>query len=274
MAKFELPKKGIVIVRSVNQDKNGFFSSIADANRIIQPFTTMALYSSDKGGLDTNLTEEEEIFFKEKYGYDTSSVFNPEEPHPFWGSKQMSIKLEYGDNVFDLSKPIDYLKVKILKSESCYEVANTLRDAKVEPRAIFAIYDEQVDAEMKSQEVSGKMKAYQTLAKLTAPKKKTLLTVMLNEVVNNSDEWITGKLGELLEKDYKRFNEVSSETAKDLEIKSLLIVGSYKGYITKEGSAYYYLGDKFANDIEEALDYFKDENNQSIKIKLMEKINN
>ena len=47
----------------------------------------------------------------------------------------------------------------------------------------------------------------------------------------------------------------------------------HRNVLTKEGSAVYYMGDKLANDVEDAVKYFMDPSNQKLKVAILEKLN-
>ena len=87
----------------------------------------------------------------EKTGFDLSPIFINEKSHPFWDSKTAQVKLEHKTNVFNTDRPIDEIKVKILKASDL--VANSMKEYEEGkfPNALFVIFDEKEEVQLESE---------------------------------------------------------------------------------------------------------------------------
>ena len=110
----------LVEVRPIERERwHGFKGKDA----ITRPVVLEAFLSNVTGKLATGLTPEDQERLEKLTGYDLSSDYNPNKPHPFWSSPAGFVKLEHKTNIFDTSKPIDEIKVKMIKDHDL--VANS-----------------------------------------------------------------------------------------------------------------------------------------------------
>ena len=111
--------------------------------RFTAPKTIQALVSLTTGLYATGLSEEDRERLEKETGFDLSPTYIPGKIHPFWGDKISRVVLEHRTNMFDTSKPLDEIKVKLLKASDL--VANSQKEYEdgLFPEAQFVIFDEQ-----------------------------------------------------------------------------------------------------------------------------------
>jgi len=78
---------------------------------------------------------------------------------------------------------------------------------------------------------------------------------------------------ELINEDLSLFISVASSSKEELSTRAVVLEAIQKNILVKEGSAVTYLGDILGHDLNSAVEYFKDPQNQPIKLAILEKVN-
>ena len=60
---------------------------------------------------------------------------------------------------------------------------------------------------------------------------------------------------------------------KELSIRSAVLEAIYRNILTKEGTSIFYLSDKIGFDFESTIEWFKDPQNQNMKVSILDKLN-
>lgn len=240
-----------------------------------RPVTIEALVSVQTGQFATGLSEDERAELEAKTGYNLSPDYTVGKPHEFWNSPSAQVKLEYKTNVFNTSRPLDEIKVKLMKASDL--VANSQKEYEEGkfPGAIFVIFDEQEEIELKASKAAVKRKVIIESSKLTKSRKADIVQILSGiPVRNQSEEYIDLKLDEEIEA--KGPDRVLTLIQRDKErtaLHSLVLEAIHKNVLRKDGSAVYYMDDQIGFDTEAAIDYFADKKNQALKAQILEKIN-
>ena len=237
-----------------------------------QPMYIEALYDPATGKYATGLDEAQKKRLEKQTGFDLSDGFTGE-PHPFWNSKMGRIKLPAMTTIFDTSKPLDEIKVSVLKASRF--IANSLRDYEngLYPDATHVIYDESEDVKMRASKVQRKKKAYKLAAKLTDEEKANVIQILTGRSVRKqSQDYLDVELDKLIEGDVAKFIETAEMDSNELYLRGAILEGLYRNILTKEGSAILYMGDMIGHNLDEAIKYFSDPNNQVIKASILEKL--
>jgi hypothetical protein len=240
-----------------------------------QDHASQILYDSRTGKYATGLTEQEAKEYGAKLGLDLSDMFNPLTPHPFWGTKAAQLKFPNKTLIFDITKPMDFIKVKAYKVSPF--VANSEKELQdgMWPEATHILYDESEHVEIEAHKMNKKLEAYKLVDKLTKEQKTSMIQILLDvSVRNQSNDYIDVKLGELIESDLiNDFIKLAKSDKKTLFVKGLVTEAIYKNILTKEGAGIYYMGDILGHSIDEVVEYFANPQNQEIKARILEKIN-
>ena len=240
-----------------------------------RPVTIEALVSVSTGQFATGLTKEERQDFEARTGFDLSPDYTVGKPHPFWNSPSGQIKLEYKTNIFNTDRPLDAIKVKVMKESDLVANSQKELDEGVFPNAIFVIFDEQEDLEIKATKAAIKRKVIIEGSKMSPDKKAEIIQILLNiSVRNQSNDFIDLKLDECVEQvGPEKVLTLIQRDKKRNTLHALVLEAIHKGVLRKDGSSVYYMDDQIGYDIESAIDYFADDTNQALKAQILEKIN-
>lgn len=236
-----------------------------------------ALYNAEIGGLDTGLTEEEEKKYSIKLGANIDNKFTEDAPHPFWGSKAAWIYLENNTQVFDIDKPIDYVKVKVLKRSKF--IANSIADWEkgLYPDATHVIYDEHEDMNVKATKVEARKNATVFAAtKLSKDDKIALIQILGKESLNlkgMTDSYVEVKLADIIEREPENFMRYANMGKAEVTTRASVLQMLQKGILVKDGLSIKYLGNEIGLDYEDAVKFFMEERNSKLKILILEKLN-
>lgn len=262
----------IVEVKPIEKER---WHGKSGADSFSSPKTIEALVSLKTMKYSTGLSEEDIVRLQKITGYDLSDTYKPETPHPFWSSVAGSVKLYHRTNVFDTSIPLNEIKVKLMKASDL--VANSMKEYEEGkfPRALFVIYDEQEETEIKASKAAMKRKVIVEADKLTKDKKVEIIQILLGvSTKKQSNDFVDLKFDECI--DTFGAEKVLTIMKRDKvrnTIHSLVLEAIQKNILRREGSAVYYMDDQIGFDMESAIDYLSDNKNQLLKAAILEKLN-
>lgn len=264
----------LVEVRPIERER---WHGLKGKDAIAGPVVIEALLSSTTGKLATGLTPEDRERLEKETGQDLSNDYNPNKIHPFWSTPAGFVKLNHGTNIFDTSKPIDEIRVKILKASDL--VANSMKEFEdgAFPLAQFVIYDEREEVEVKAARIAIKRKVVIESDKLTPDRKAEIVQVLLGiPARNQSSNWLDLKLEEAIEhKDIgpQRVLDIIQRDKKRVSVHALVLEAIHKNVLRRDGTSVYYMDDQIGYDVEAAIDYLSETRNQALKAQILEKLN-
>ena len=238
-----------------------------------QPIVIEVLYDHDKGKYATGLSEEEEKKYSKQLGVDLSSRFNPNEAHPYWGTKAAQIKLENHTMLFDTRKPAEFVKVKNLKASKF--VANSLKEWEqgIFPDATHVIFDEEEEVSLKANKVQKKQKAMVIAAELSSDEKAQIVQILSNKTVKGrSNDFIDVEIDGIIENKVEEFLKYANMDKQEVYVRSAVLEALAKNVLTREAGSVYYMGELIGIDYEGAVEWFKNPQNQKIKVSILEKL--
>lgn len=240
-----------------------------------RPITLEALISLSTTQFATGLTAEDRERLEKLTGYNLSPDYMEGTSHPFWNSTAAQIKLEHKTNVFNTSRPLDEIKIKVLKAHDL--VANSMKEYKEGkfPLAKFVIFDEAEEVEIKASKLSLKNKVIIEISELSLERKAEIVQILLGiSVRNQSMNFVDLKLEDAIEEfGPQRVLTIIQRDKARTSLHSLVLEAIYKNVLRKEGTSVYYMDDQIGFDIENAIDYLADKKNQALKAQIIEKIN-
>lgn len=237
------------------------------------PKTIEVLYSEEKGRLDTGLTEEEAQTYGKRMGVDLSDTFNPEIPHSYWTTKASWFTLPNKTIVFNIVKDSDFVKVANLKASKF--VANSLKEYEqgMWPDATHVIFSEEEEMELKASKFELQQQVSVKLIDASHERKVALVQILSNKTVKGrSPSFVNGVISELVEQKPEEVFKALQMNKEEVIVRASVLELLSKNILTKQGSAIYYMGDKIGLDYEDAVKYFKDPNNATMKVTLLEKL--
>ena len=241
-----------------------------------RPKKIQALVNSDTMLYATGLSDEDIRTLKEKHkvNYDLSPNFNEENPHPFWDSSSAVVKLENATMFFQTEKPLDFIKVKLMKASKF--VANSMKDYEegLFPEATHVIFDESEEIELKATKVAIKKKAIVESTKISKDKKIQLIMIIAGkDAKGKSDNFVEVQLDKILEsnpKDVLRYIEMDDTS---VSLHSLILECLQKSILRKDGHKILYHDSVLGGDIYDVIAYLSEDENQDLKLRLMSAVN-
>jgi hypothetical protein len=266
----EIGKKALVEIRPVENRK---WHGKDGKESFSQPITIRVLYDHVTGAYATGLTEEQEQEYGGRLGVDLSRVFNPQKPHPYWDSAAAKIKLPNYPIFLDPTIPLEFVRIQNLKASNL--VANSIKDYNTNkyPEATHVIFDESEEIEIKATRIQLKKKCYQLINDLSTDRLTDILTIISEKTIRGrSRDFIDVQLEEIVEYNTELFLKYASMDSQETYVRASILEALYKNILTKEGIGIYYMGDKIANSYEDAIAYFLDPQNQTLKVSILEKL--
>ena len=262
----------LIEVRPIEKEK---WHGLGTNNSFTRPKTIEALVSMNTNMYSTGLSDEDRERLENITGLDLSPEYIPGKPHPFYSTKAGKVVLENKTTIFNTKKPLEEIKVKILKASDL--VANSQReyDEGLYPYAQFVIYDEKEEEEIKASKIALKNKVVTEILKLSLDRKADIVQVLLNiSVKNQSSNFIDIKLEEAINQfGPDKILQLIKRDKTRTSVHSLILEALQKHILRKEGTSIYYMEDQLGFDIESTIDYFTNNKNQALKAQILEKIN-
>ena len=141
------------------------------------------------------------------------------------------------------------------------------------PDATHVIFDEAEEVAIKATKIQKKNTALKLAIKMSLEEKIYAIMILSEKLLKGqSQDYIDVEIDKLVEEKTDRFIALAKQDKKQTYTKAVVLEGLYKNVLTKEGNAVLYMGDRIANSVDEAVDYFLDPQNQSLKAALLEKL--
>ena len=239
-----------------------------------QPKSIEVLYDPETGGYATGLTPEQAKEYGQKLGFDLSDRFDPATPHPYWSSQSAKIKLPNSTLVLNTEKPVDFVKYCNLKKSKF--VANSIKEWEegLWPEATHVIYSEEEEVEMKASKVSKKMECIRLAMDMSKDEKVNIVQILSSKTVRGrSENFVNVEIDTIIEENPDEFLRFAKADKQMVYTRASVLEAIHRNILTKEGAGVYYMGDKLANDVEDAIQYFMEPSNQKLKVAILEKLN-
>lgn len=242
----------IVIVRfiakargNITDPKHVLFGNMAPRSKVKFPVPMLR-----SGQYADVLTKEEKKFLEWKLGLEPNALSVYNRKNNFWDDSNQQgvgrVELIKGDNYFDKSKPLDYIKLAILRSYSDI-IAPSMQALQDKPKATyrFVMVSEKDSAKDANIRVTSKAQAYKEFGKIEGDKEKMRVVIELMDgrptAANSKVEYLQGKIGELIETNTKLFLSVVRDPL--LDNKVLIKKAIEAGIIANRGNYLYYKAD-------------------------------
>jgi len=241
-----------------------------------RPNKLPALVDGDTMRYSTGLSEEDiNILKNEKnVNYDLTDNYDPDNAHPFWDSTLPVVTLKNQTMFFNTDLAIDYIRVKIMKASKY--VANSQKDIDEGkyPDATHVIHDESEEEEIKASKIAMSNKAVIEAAKLSSSKKADLLLIIDGILAKGkSDDFITVKMDAVIKEkpaDVLRYIGMDKE---QVQLEALVLECIEKNILQEDGHKVKYHDSILGMDALEVVEYLKLDENQDLKLRLMQTVN-
>ncbi len=250
-----------------------------------QPKAVEALYDERTGALATGLSKEDSngataAGFGVKRlsilmpGVDLTDTFNPNEPHPFWSTKAATVMLLNNTMIFDTDKPIDEIKVKLMKANKMVANSQKELDEGKWPDATHIIFDEEEDVEIKASKIELEEEAIEIAAKMSLDDRIAMVQILSNRSIKGrSPSFVRVELRSVIEADPLTFLKYAKMGREEVHVRASVLELIQKGILNKENQSVYYMGELVGIDYEAAVEWFKNPQNSKMKVMILEKNN-
>jgi hypothetical protein len=185
------------------------------------------------GSIANVLSKDEKIFLEEVTGLNLS-VYGE-----FWNNFYVSLFKDDANNLFDLSKPMDYISVAVLKSLKD-DIAPDWASRKLKGTYDFVITGSDEEFKEKKAKLDVKKTAFKMYGKIEDDRDKLIgvLKLLSNQPISNDSklDWIQGKVEEYLDNSPKLFLDIIIDPSFDTKV--LINKAVEAGYIKKQGNLY------------------------------------
>jgi len=241
-----------------------------------RPKKIQALLDSSTMKYATGLSDEDIKTLKKKgVNYDLSDHYDSESLHPFWDSTMAVIKLENNTMFFDLGNPLEFIKVKVMKASKF--VANSMAEYEngLWPDATHVIFDEAEQAQVLASKVEIKNNAIIEASKLSLDRKIELILVMGGKnMKNQSADFIAVELDKVINRNPEEFLRNLNMDKKQVAAHALVLEALQKHILRREGQRIFHMDSALGIDEIEVAEYLAKEENQDIRLLILQKINN
>jgi len=241
-----------------------------------RPKVVEALYDENIGGYATGLTPEEETHYGRLLGTSLDNKFIHDEPHPTWSEKRFSMVLSNNTMIFDTKDARQYVLVKLLKASKY--VANSMKeyDNGAWPYATHVIFDEEEEVEERALKIERKEEVYKKISEMNDAERISLVWILSDgkkSLRGKSPSFIKVELDEFIsESPNDVWKEINTSKAERFS-RSTILEAISRQIIVKDGSNLVWMGDVIANSVEDAAEWLRNPENQSIKGKILEQLN-
>lgn len=255
-------------------DKSGWLDMQKDQS-FKRPVTIEALVDNEKGIYVTGLDETDQKKYSKMIGIDLSNKLQYENgniaEHAFYHSKIGRIKLENNTMIFNTENPIDYVKYALMKASPF--VANSINEIDHFPEATHYISSEEEEVELKANKLAIRNTCILEAAKLTPAEKASVVSILSTKTIKNrSDNFIDVEINNIIDEKPEEFLKTIKLDKQELSVRSNILDALRRNILTKEGLSICYMGEVIAEDYESAVKWFKDPQNQKIKVAILEKL--
>ena len=202
-----------------------------------------------KSGIYKNvLTNEEKECLEEVMQLEPNALSIHKKTHNFWDDSNEQgvnkVVLHKHDNIFDLSNPVDYIKVKILLANNDL-IAPSLEELQERPQATyqFVIIREQEEARHDAGGISVMQKCFAEYGKIEndADTLRTIIEIFTKRPTSANTKLpaIQKEIFNCIQKDDKKFLKIVTDPM--LRFKTIIVMAAEAGIIAKKNDGYYYL---------------------------------
>lgn len=202
-----------------------------------------------KSGIYKNvLTNDEKQCLEEVMQLEPNALSIHKKTHNFWDDSNDEgvnrVILHKHDNVFDLSDPVDYIKVKILLANSDL-IAPSLKELQERPQATyqFVIIREQEEAKESAGGISIMQKCFAEYGKVEndSDTLRTIIEIFTKRPTSARTKLpaIQKEIFNCIQKDDRRFLKIITDPL--LRFKTLIVMAAEAGILAKKNDGYYYL---------------------------------
>lgn len=184
----------------------------------------------------------------------------------YW--KSFAFRLTDKDTILDMSIPIDIVNLRMALSDP--RVAASVTSKHLSPKAEYVVYDIVEDAKHENLKIEKEVEAASVFAKLSIAEQAEFLKLMGIYAESTAPSVIKNRLYKAVKEDPNGFLAIANLQDKDTR---LLILDLTRNNILRLQGGHYMHGTvDIGFDLDSAVQYMKDPNNQDLRLNLMEQL--
>jgi len=224
------------------------------------------------------ISEEKLLELGKQINQDLSTQFILGTEHPFWEGKMAEIKLEDKTMFFFPDIPLQAIKIGIMKSTKCKDVANSLKDWRdgLYPEATHYIVDEEEEVELFAERDAKRKLVQKKVDAMPKEDKENIVFLIEGKKLNpdQAEKFVDYEMSKIIDKKFDILYDYLNRDREDINLTALIEKAVKSQIIIKEGFKYKYEGTILANNEMELIDFLKDDENQMFKLELISKVKN
>lgn len=223
----------------------------------------------------TGLNNDDIVYLKSLgVKFDLSDDYITDTPHPLWDSQQIKVDLTSSPTfLYPYKNPLDYIKWKfILVSDYVYASEKEMQEGG-KPLATHYIYNEEVEAEVKSKGIVERNKLFSIFDGLSDTQKRNLLLMVFDESFENkTTETLIERFEEALKYKIDKVKMYIEDDTESLVNKACIRKAIRLNIIKKASKGYYYFDVQLGVSEEDVYKNLTSEENSEILLQIKSKI--
>ncbi|GIW57576.1 MAG: hypothetical protein KatS3mg083_521 [Candidatus Dojkabacteria bacterium] len=215
-----------------------------------------------------DLTPEEIEWLSKEFGTDATPHYKDDEPHKIWGSDYAKVKLRFDRMMLDLSRPVDYVKYKVIKSypeivAPSLEAIKSSENPKY-AEALFYFLNDFEEIKARASIINERNRAIAFIVSSSPATIRNIAIAMgiAKNYTEPIDEVVTLEMTKLAEEQPSSILRYAKLKASELEILALIRIGLREGIIKKVGDILFMDETELCHD-KDALEFFSDKKNKA-----------
>ncbi len=260
----EVKFSGPQLVKIKRVAKAGYFGIASYAKSV-----TVLSCQLSKSGFRTGLTPEEETYYEQQLNLKPGELGRHSK---WWGetfNTNTPIRLKNTKtNELILDNPLAQIKYKVMLEHD--KIAKSEIEKNL-PGKVFFIDDEEAKSKAELAVTNFKYEGMKLVFKMTPEQKKSALRLFGKKGLDTiTEDMSSAQLMQEMEKDPKQFFDIMTD--KEIETKGFIHELLEKSLIKRKGNTYTHGEDIIANSTEEAVTFFNDMKNQTVKQSLQSRL--
>lgn len=269
----QIKKQKIVTVKKLTKENWHGKTGKEDFSR---PRTITALVDGSTGKYKTGLTDEEAIEYGKLLGVSLSNIFNINKPHEFFDSPAGKVRLESATTTLNLNNPRDYVKYCILKESPLVANSQEELDSGFFPEALYIMFNEEGEEKIKLSRIEKRRLATKELFSLDSATKRQIVRILSEKSTRGkSEKFVEIEIDSIIENKTEEFLAlISSKDKSTIFLKALVLEALDRNILIKEEGKIKYMGEAIGLDTDDCVSFLGNNDNQLIKMKILEKVQN
>jgi len=227
------------------------------------------------GKVIIDLTDDQLKWVAEQTGYNVTRECNDIRTHEFWGKKGLGVlTLEPFAKAMDDKNPLDLIQLGLARATD--SVCNKSVESNIGmcPTATYELIADGEEIEEAAAQTAVRAKAYKAFLDMDNAQKVHLLAILSGDNASKqSQSYLDAKVEELIQKNPKEFLMHTDMDNKELRVRAVIELALMERVFVRQGTQVVYEDLVIGYDLEEAVKYLLDPQNQKFWLHIAKKVN-